>query len=104
MQTYGTHGMHCKWLWFLLLLCSLPNFEGRALLPTDWIERVANAQMLATPRDPTDQVINKLFRPITNQQRFMPSIGNVYIATVMDSDAIYCGGVYVGNGITENIC
>jgi len=33
----------------------------------------------------------------------MPSIGNGYIATVMDSDAIYCGGVYVGNGIIENI-
>jgi len=55
--------MHRKWLWFLLLVCSLPSFEGRAL-PTDWSERIAHAQMLATTSDPTDQVIKTmLFRP-----------------------------------------
>ena len=52
--------MHRKWLWFLLLVCSLPSFEGRAL-PTDWSERIAHAQMLATTSDPTDQVIKTCY-------------------------------------------
>ncbi|KAG2370705.1 hypothetical protein C9374_014316 [Naegleria lovaniensis] len=52
----------------------------------DWKERMAQAQLLATPSEPNDP-------------NYLPSISNGYIGTVIDSADVFMGGVYVGQQV-----
>jgi len=78
---------------YLSLLLALLNIQLLIVsaringnIPNDWIERSSQGNLIYVDKEPLDK-------------NYLPSISNGYLGTVLDSDNIFVGGVYVGEFI-----